>query len=76
MKRSESIEKICKRHKKEWLLIAVDEMDESITLPLTGHLVAHSPRRGDIDAKLSKDRRELLVCYSAEPLPPGKGYAL
>ena len=71
MKSSEPIEKVRKRFKKEWLLIAVDKMDEKRTVPLAGHLIAHSPRRHEVyDAMMGKPER-LLVTYSEDALPAG-----
>ena len=75
--RSESIEKIRKRFKKQWLLIAVDKVDESRTLPLTGHLLAHSPWRWGLDKAVQKNiGLELLTTFSADKLPKGKAFVL
>lgn len=71
--KSERIEKIKKRFKREWLLISVDSMDESTTTPITGRVIAHSPHREDIYKILlnpPKGKR-LLVEYSEDTLPEG-----
>lgn len=70
---SEEIETIRKRFRREWLLIAVDKMDEERTIPLTGRLLAHSPHRDEIYAKSSRYKRHLLIVYSEDGFP--KGYA-
>ncbi len=45
---SEPIDTIRKRFDREWLLIAVDELDTLTTMPLRGHLIAHSPVRDSL----------------------------
>ena len=71
----EKIETIKGRYHREWLLIAVDKVDESTTTPLAGRLIAHSPHRDEIYRKLSSHPRktDILVEYSEDCLP--KGYA-
>lgn len=71
--KSQEIEKIRKRFHNEWLLIAIDRMDQATTTPLTGRLLAHSKNRDEIYKKQLKDKRHLLILYSEEGLP--KGYA-
>lgn len=74
--RFQKIETIKKRYHREWLLIAVDEMDESTTTPISGKLITHSSHRDEIYRKLLsiKKRKWLpLVEYSEDNLP--KGYA-
>jgi hypothetical protein len=73
--KSEKIEKIKKRFHREWLLIAVDKVDESTTTPISGRLIAHSPHRDEIYRKLFslKQKRNILVECSEDKLP--KGYA-
>ena len=70
---SQKIESIKKRFHREWLLIAVDEVDESTTTPLTGRLLAHSPHRDEVYRKLFslRKKRNILVECSADSLPPG-----
>ena len=72
-KRAEAIEKIRKRFHREWLLIAVDKMDEERTIPLTGRLLAHSPHQDEIEQLDQKIRSLTLTVYSEDSLP--KGYA-
>lgn len=74
--RSQKIATFKKRHRREWLLIRVDHADPTTTTPLTGRLLAHSPRREDIYRRLlqpPKAGRKLLVEYSEDTFP--KGYA-
>jgi len=73
--KSEKIEKIKKRFHREWLLIAIDKIDESTTTPISGKIIAHSPHRDEVYRKLSSLRRRqnILVEYSEDKLP--KGYA-
>jgi hypothetical protein len=69
------IETIKKRYHREWLLIAIDKIDESTTTPISGKVIAHSPHREDIYQMLIKPPkvRKLLVEYSEDSFP--KGYA-
>lgn len=73
--RAQKIEGIKRRYHREWLLIAVDEMDEATTIPLKGRLLTHSPHRDEVYRKLRslQPRRDILVEYSEDSLP--KGYA-
>ena len=74
--RAQKIEGIKRRYHREWLLIAVEEMDEATTTPLTGRLLTHSPHRDEVYRKLrslQQPRRDVLVEYSEDSLP--KGYA-
>lgn len=68
---SQAIEEIRKQFHHEWLLIAVDEMDEPTTTPLTGRLMAHSPSRDEIYMEEMKHRGNTLTLYSEEGLPQG-----
>lgn len=70
------IEAIKKKFHREWLLIAVDKIDESTTIPVSGKLIAHSPYRDEIYKKLLPLKKRdwlALVEYSEDKLP--KGYA-
>jgi hypothetical protein len=69
--RIESIKQIKKRFRREWLLIAVDKMDEATTTPLTGRVIAHSPRKEDIYRILRKPTkpRRLLLEHSEDMFP-------
>jgi len=71
--KSQKIETIRKRYHREWLLIAIDKMDEKRTIPLTGRLLAHTPHRDEIYTKSSRYRGHALVVYSEDGFP--KGYA-
>ena len=71
----QKIETIKKQFNREWLLIAVNKVDESTTTPISGKLVAHSPHRDEIYRRLLsfKHIRGILMEYSEDKLP--KGYA-
>ncbi|OHB76645.1 MAG: hypothetical protein A2Z34_08140 [Planctomycetes bacterium RBG_16_59_8] len=69
--KSQPIEKIRKVYKREWLLIAIDAMDESTTTPVRGRLLAHSPRRQDIYEKSRQYPHPALVVYSEDRFPKG-----
>ena len=73
--KSEKIQNIKKRFHREWLLIAVDKVDESTTTPISGKLLFHSPHRDEVYSKLLSMRRKtaVLVENSSDSLP--KGYA-
>ena len=73
--RSSKIETIKKRFPREWILVAVDKVDETTTTPISGKLITHSPRRQDVYRKLLsiKNRHNVLVEYTEDKFP--KGYA-
>jgi len=71
--KTQKIETIREKFHREWLLIAIDKMDEKRTIPLTGRLLAHSPHRDEIYAKSSHYRGHALVVSSEDRFP--KGYA-
>lgn len=66
-----SIDAIRQRYKREWLLIAIDEIDEATTTPLRGRLLAHSPHRDEIDRASIAYPRSALVVFSEDTFPPG-----
>lgn len=68
-----NIESLRKKYRNEWLLIAVDTINERATLPLSGWLLAHSPRCKDIDRKSLKYKKPAVIVYSEDKFP--KGYA-
>jgi len=69
--KNQSIKKIRKRFHREWLLIAVDKMDEQRCIPLRGHLLVHSPHRDEIyDASLRR-KGLALTTFSDDRLPAG-----
>lgn len=69
------IEQIRRRYKEEWLLIAVDELDESTTTPRRGRLLAHGKDHNAIYDHLLRTRAKLpLVTYSEDG--PPQGYAV
>ena len=65
------IEALRKRYKKEWLLIAISKMDKKRTIPMSGRLLAHSPRREEIDQKSIRYKKPALVVYSEDKFPEG-----
>ena len=73
--KSQDIKIIKKRYRREWLLIAVDKIDETTTTPISGKLIAHSPHRDEVYQKLIHLSKmgKILVEYSEDSLP--KGYA-
>lgn len=71
--RFQKIEDIRKKFHREWLLIAIDKMDDATTTPLTGRLLAHSKLRDEMYNEEAKHRGNTLTVYSDDDLP--KGYA-
>ena len=69
--KSLEIKKIRKQFHKEWLLIAVDEIDHAVTRAKRGRLLAHSPNRDYIYAAMMKIKELTLVTFSDNELPPG-----
>ena len=71
--RYQKIETIKKRFPDEWLLIAVDEVDETTTTPISGRLLGHSPKRHRMYQKLAKLKRKkaVLIEYSKDTMPKG-----
>lgn len=72
--KTQRIEAIKKRYHREWLLVAIDEVDEATTTPISGKLIAHSPHRDEVYGKLlslKKRRWPVLVEYSEDRLPKG-----
>ena len=61
------------RGKREWLMIAVDELDEATTTPRRGRLLAHSPHSHDIYERSRRYPHPALIVYSEDGFP--KGYA-
>lgn len=75
MSRFESIEKIRKRFHKEWLLIAIGQMDRKATVPLTGKLLVHSPHREEVHDAMLHRKGLALITYSEDRLPAGYAVA-
>jgi hypothetical protein len=71
--RTEKIKSIKKRYHREWLLIAVNKIDESTTTPISGKLIVHSPHRDEVYKKLLSIKRRwpVLVSYSEDAMPEG-----
>ncbi|MBI3319424.1 MAG: hypothetical protein HYZ89_02400 [Candidatus Omnitrophica bacterium] len=68
---AQPIEAVRRRYKREWLLIAVDELDESTTTPRRGRLLAHSPHRHDIYQRSRRYPHPALIVYSEDDFPKG-----
>ena len=68
---SQPIEQLRRRFRREWLLIAVDEVDKSTTTPRRGRLLAHSPHRDELYAKERSVGGLTLTVYSEDRLPQG-----
>ena len=68
---AELIEKLRKRFHREWLLIAITEMDEATTTPVRGQLLAHSPHRDEINRASQQYPKRALVVFSEDTFPPG-----
>ena len=66
-----NIENLRKKYHKEWLLIAIKDIDKKTTIPRTGRLLAHSPHRDEIDQKSINYHRPALVVYSEDKFPKG-----
>jgi hypothetical protein len=70
----ESIGKIRKKHRNEWLLIRVAKFDKATTTPLTGRLLAHNADRDAIYKKSLSHKGMIFIDHSSDKLP--KGYAV
>jgi len=68
---TQPIEAIRRRYAREWLLIAIDEMDEATTTPVRGRLLAHSPHRHDIYQRSRRYLHPALIVYSEDGFPKG-----
>jgi len=66
-----NIEQLRRRYRREWLLIAVEQMDHATTTPLRGRVLAHSPHRDEIDQASMKYPKPALVVFSEDTFPPG-----
>ena len=72
--KSELIERMRRRFRREWLLIAVDELDLRTQEPTRGRLLAHSPNRDEIYDAMKTAKGLIYVVCSEKHLP--KGYAV
>ena len=72
--KNEPFDRLRKRFHREWLLIAVDRVDPKTQVPLSGHLLFHSPHRDEIYNRLVKGRGLTVAVYSEKTLP--QGYAV
>ncbi len=69
--KTEPIETIRKRFHREWVLVAIEKMDRATTTPLTGRLLAHSPRRHEIYARSRRYPKPALIVFSEDTFPKG-----
>jgi hypothetical protein len=75
--KSEPIDTIQNRFAQEWLLIAVDEMDEKTTTPRRGRLLAHSPQREEVYSEMLRHKGLAFVTHGRPgALAPGYRAAL
>ena len=65
------INQIRKRFHREWLLIAIDEMDAVRTVPIRGHLLIHSANRDEIYEAMLRRKGLTLASFSDDRLPAG-----
>ena len=72
--KNESIDRMRKRFRREWLLVAVNKMDPRTQVPLRGRLLAHSPHRDEIYDRSVKAKGLAVILYSDKNLP--QGYAV
>ena len=72
--KSQSVSRLRKQFRREWLLIAVDHLDSRTQVPLSGRLLAHSPHRDEIYDRLVKAKGLAVAVYSETTLP--QGYAV
>jgi hypothetical protein len=73
--KSQPINRIRKRFRHEWLLIAVDQLDRASTTPKLGRLLVHSPNRDEVYQAMLRHKRLTLVTYSDDKLPTGYAVA-
>ena len=66
---SQAIEAIRKQFHHEWLLIAVDEMDEKMATPLKGRLLAHSHDPSEIHKVAMKSKERFLMTEYSDDWP-------
>ena len=64
-----TIEEEAKRHKDEWLLFEVTEMDE-IDQPVKGRLLHHAKARSEVHREVMKVRDKLTCVFFTGPLVP------
>lgn len=64
--KSENIEDIRKRFDHEWLLIAIDEIDEQTSVPLRGRLIAHNARKEAVHEASNNYSGIAYVVYSED----------
>ena len=69
--RTEPIEKLRQRFKREWLLIRVVETQKTTSVPLRGTLVAHSKDRDEILRRSIAIHQPLYITCSDTTLPEG-----
>ena len=73
--KKERIDAIRKRYRNQWLLIAVDKMDEDATIPVVGHLLAHSKDRDEIYKRMMRYKTHTFVTCSEDKLKKGLAVA-
>jgi hypothetical protein len=69
--KSQPINRIRKRFRREWLLIAIEEMDRATTTPKRGRLLAHHANRERIHEAMLRHKGLALITHSDDRLPAG-----
>jgi hypothetical protein len=64
--KAQIIDDIRKQFHHEWLLLGVDEVDESTTTVVKGHLLAHSPSRDEIYKIANQHHGRTMTVYSED----------
>ena len=63
-----SMKKIVEKYKDEWVLIEYEELDEDLNVK-KGKVIAHSPRKDEIYARLSETRGKNVAIEYTGKLP-------
>jgi len=63
-----SMKKIVEKYRDEWVLIVYEELDEDLNVK-KGKVIAHSPRKDEIYARLSETRGKNVAIEYTGKLP-------
>ena len=64
----QTIEEIRAAYRREWVLI-VDWEDDELGRLVAGKVIAHSPHRRDVDAKLAESKQRRFAIRYTGPVP-------
>ncbi|MBI1883901.1 MAG: hypothetical protein HYS08_06810 [Chlamydiae bacterium] len=64
--KSENIDRLRRQFRHEWLLIAIDKVDQKTTTVQEGHLLAHSPSHHQIYNLAKNYQTPLMTVYSED----------